>query len=225
MENVSLWYFFSNASILVKFIMLSLIVLSVFSWSFIIQRYRALSQIDKQIKQFENQFWSGADLNKLYESVDNKRQSLIGTASIFSAGYKEYLRLRQNKVTNPGALIDGTARAMNIATSKEASKLQDKLSFLATVGSVSPFIGLFGTVWGIMHSFIALHDVQQATLSMVAPGIAEALVATAMGLFAAIPAVIAYNRFNSHIEKLSDAYETFQDEFTNILHRQTYANS
>jgi biopolymer transport protein TolQ len=205
--------------------MLSLLATSVASWAFIFQRTKVLSNSQTEMKKFEDKFWSGVDLNRFYQELA-ARQSLEGMASMFCSGFKEFVRSRKNASTPADAIMEGTSRAMRVSLSREIDRLESRLPFLATTGSISPYIGLFGTVWGIMNSFIALGGQQQATLAMVAPGIAEALIATAMGLFAAIPAVIAYNRFSHQVEKLENSYGNFMEEFSSILHRQALsANS
>jgi len=209
-----------EASLLVKFVMLVLLGFSVACWAMIFQRRTALNEAKRQLKDFEDKFWSGADLSKLYNEVSVKDE-IQGAESLFVAGFKEFARLRKSHIDNPQTVIDGTHRAMRVALSREVDSLEIHLPFMATVGSISPYIGLFGTVWGIMNSFIGLGSVQQATLSMVAPGIAEALIATAMGLFAAIPAVMAFNRFSYKVEKLENSYGNFMEEFASILQRQT----
>jgi biopolymer transport protein TolQ len=209
-----------QASLLVKFVMLVLLGFSVACWAMIFQRRHALNLAKKQLKTFEDKFWSGADLSKLYNEISAKSQ-IQGIESLFIAGFKEFARLRKSHIDNPTLIVDGTHRAMRVALSREVDNLETHLPFMATVGSISPYIGLFGTVWGIMNSFIGLGSVQQATLSMVAPGIAEALIATAMGLFAAIPAVMAFNRFSHKVEKLENSYGNFMEEFASILQRQT----
>lgn len=223
-SELSFFDLFWQASILVQLVMLTLLIISVVSWAFIFQRNKALSLASKEIKKFEDRFWSGADLNRLYQEL-SARQSIGGLASLFCAGFKEFVRLSKSSTTHPDAIMDGTHRAMRVSLSREVDNLESHLPFLATAGSISPYIGLFGTVWGIMNSFIALGGQHQATLAMVAPGIAEALIATAMGLFAAIPAVIAYNRFSHQVEKLENNYANFMEEFSSILHRQALANS
>lgn len=219
---MSFFDLFLQASFLVQLVMLLLLAASIISWAFIIQRSRALSGAHKEVKKFEDRFWSGADLNRLYQEL-SARQNVAGLASLFCAGFKEFVRLSKSS-NQPEAIMDGTHRAMRVSLSREVDNLENHLPFLATTGSISPYIGLFGTVWGIMNAFIALGEVQQATLAMVAPGIAEALIATAMGLFAAIPAVIAYNRFSNQVEKLENSYANFMEEFSSILHRQAYSN-
>jgi biopolymer transport protein TolQ len=175
------------------------------------------------MEQFEQKFWSGIDLNKLYTDLTSRNKESSGLELFFTTGFREFGRLRAQPGANPAAIMEGAIRAMKVAHSREIDKLEQNVSWLATIGSTSPYIGLFGTVWGIMNSFIALGSVKQATLSMVAPGIAEALVATAMGLFAAIPAVIAYNRFNNTLSRVESHYENFIEEFSGILHRKAHS--
>lgn len=218
----SLLSFVIHASLVVKLVMLLLTVASVISWTFIFQRSFFLKATRRAVNRFEDQFWSGSDLHKLYEGVAKRHVELHGLEALFYAGFREYTRLQQKPGLNAETIIHGVERAMRVANAKEMDKLERHLSFLATVGSTSPYVGLFGTVWGIMTSFQGLIGMQQSTIAMVAPGISEALIATAMGLFAAIPAVIAYNRFNSDIERLANAYDTFQEEFSSILFRQTH---
>lgn len=220
----SLISLFTNASLLVKMVMMLLLSASIVSWALIFQRWKLFASARHALEEFENTFWSGIELNKLYQKFSQDRLRLArGMESIFLAGFKEFMRLRQQTGIEPSAVMEGAQRAMRVALSREVENLEMHLPFLATVGSVSPYIGLFGTVWGIMNSFRALGSVQQATLSMVAPGISEALVATAMGLFAAIPAVVAYNRYSNRLQRLVNQYEAFLEEFTSILHRQAYA--
>ena len=223
--DMSLISLFTQASALVKIVMLLLLAASVISWTLIFQRWQLFSSAKQNVDDFENTFWSGIEMNKLYQTVSEKRTESGGSSEIFLAGFKEFMRLRKQSPIQPAAVMEGAQRAMRVAMNREVERLETHLPFLATVGSVSPYVGLFGTVWGIMNSFRALGMVQQATLSMVAPGIAEALVATAMGLFAAIPAVIAYNRYSNRLQGLINRYETFLEEFTSILHRQAYAQS
>ena len=220
-NDPSLWSFVANAGPIVKFVMLLLLAASVWSWTIIFQRFFFLRDAQFSVKKFEKQFWSGTDLNKFYLSLNSRQDDLHGLEHIFYAGFSEYSRLKQQATAKPDAIIEAAQRAMRIALAREIALLEQHLSFLATVGSTSPYVGLFGTVWGIMTSFRALSAVQQATMAMVAPGISEALIATAMGLFAAIPAVIAYNRYASEVEKLSNLYDTFREEFSSILHSQT----
>ena len=215
---------FMEASLIVQLVMILLITISITSWAFIFQRNAALKRAQSEMIAFEDKFWSGADLNKLYQEL-SARQSIDGMGTIFCAGFKEFVRLRKSANAATQSIVDGTYRAMRVALSREIDSLEGRLPFLATAGSISPYIGLFGTVWGIMNSFIALGQVQQATLAMVAPGIAEALIATAIGLFAAIPAVIAYNRFSNQVEKIENSYGIFMEEFSAILHRQALSNA
>lgn len=213
--------FILDAGLVVKVVLLLLILASVFSWMIIFQRVTLFKKTKKALAQFEADFWSGTSIEKLLkESSHNERAQ--GLSAIFVAGLQEYKRLKKRSHMTPEAIMEGTMRAMRIAETRELDRLESHLSFLATVGSTSPYVGLFGTVWGIMTSFQALGNVQQATIAMVAPGISEALIATAIGLFAAIPAVIAYNRFSSQLTKIQEKYETFEEEFTNILQREAY---
>ncbi len=217
-SDISFLELFIDASLLVQGVMMILLVTSLVTWGLIFQRSRILSQANTELRQFEDKFWSGMDLSRLYQELTSHKGT-DGPASLFCAGFKEFARLR--KASNSADVImEGTSRSMRVALSREVDALESHLPFLATAGSISPYIGLFGTVWGIMNSFLALGDVQQATLNMVAPGIAEALIATAMGLFAAIPAVVGYNRFSHKVEKLENSYANFMEEFTSILHRQ-----
>jgi biopolymer transport protein TolQ len=194
--------------------------MSIASWAMIIKRSKVLSQAFKDTETFEDKFWSGTDLSILYQNAKKRKDELSGTEEIFYSGFTEFARLRKSNADSPDFIMEGTGRSMRVAVAREVDELETNLPFLATVGSISPYIGLFGTVWGIMHAFIALGEVKQATLAMVAPGIAEALVATAMGLFAAIPAVMAYNRLSNKVGKLEHNYATFSEEFHSILHRQ-----
>jgi biopolymer transport protein TolQ len=223
-SDLSLIGLFLNASLLVKLVMLMLFAGSVVSWALIFQRWQVFKISQKMADEFENTFWSGVDLNKLYQSLSSQRKDVQGSESIFLAGFKEFVRLRKQSVP-PDAIMEGAQRSMRVAMGREVDRLEMHLTFLATVGSVSPYVGLFGTVWGIMNSFRALGSVQQATLSMVAPGISEALVATAIGLFAAIPAVVAYNRYSHRLQSLTNQYANFLEEFTSILHRQAHGSS
>jgi len=220
--EISFFHLFLEASILVQLVMLTLLIFSIVCWAMIFQRRKVLRNAVQQLKTFEDKFWSGADLSKLYSEISAK-SNIQGIESLFVSGFKEFARLRKSNINNPQIIVDGTHRAMRVALSREVDSLETHLPFMATVGSISPYIGLFGTVWGIMNSFIALGAVKQATLAMVAPGIAEALIATAMGLFAAIPAVMAYNRFSHKVEKLENSYGNFMEEFSSILQRQTAA--
>ncbi|MGR5528533.1 protein TolQ [Vibrio alfacsensis] len=221
--DISILDLFLQASLLVKLVMLTLLGMSIASWAMIIKRSKVLSQASKSAESFEDKFWSGTDLSQLYQKVKGRKDDIEGTEEIFYAGFTEFARLRKSNANSPAYIMEGTGRAMRVAVAREVDELETSLPFLATVGSISPYIGLFGTVWGIMHAFIALGEVKQATLSMVAPGIAEALIATAMGLFAAIPAVMAYNRLSNKVSKLEHTYVTFSEEFHSILHRQAMA--
>jgi biopolymer transport protein TolQ len=221
--DISILDLFLQASLLVKLVMLTLLGMSIASWAMIIKRSKVLSQASKDAESFEDKFWSGTDLSQLYQKVKARKDEIGGTEEIFYAGFTEFARLRKSNANSPAYIMEGTGRAMRVSVAREVDELETSLPFLATVGSISPYIGLFGTVWGIMHAFIALGEVKQATLSMVAPGIAEALIATAMGLFAAIPAVMAYNRLSNKVSKLEHTYATFSEEFHSILHRQAMA--
>ena len=214
---------FLEASVLVKLVMLTLLALSIASWAVIIQRNKLLGSARVKSLRFEETFWSGVDLNRLYKELIARGSAISGLEAMFVAGFKEYTRLSKVNSKAPEAVMDGTSRAMRVSLSREMEKLENHLPLLATIGSTSPYIGLFGTVWGIMNSFIALGAVENATLAMVAPGIAEALIATAMGLFAAIPAVIGYNRFTTQVDKIEMSYANFMEEFSNILQRQAYS--
>ncbi len=211
-----------DASPLVQLVMASLLLASLLSWTAIFERSRTLRRASKEADEFEDRFWSGADLGDLYRGVDRNRENLVGMAAVFHAGFREFARLKETAGMDPMAVVEGARRAMRVAMSREMDSLEQYLSFLATVGSTSPYVGLFGTVWGIMNSFHALGNVKQATLNLVAPGIAEALIATAMGLFAAIPAVVAYNKFADKVQRLEGRYEDFAEEFANILQRQVH---
>jgi len=208
--------------VLVQLVMLLLLIVSLMSWNIIFQKRKMLVHARQQADEFEERFWSGGDLSSLYNQVTTGRHGDSGMSVIFEAGFKEFARLRKQDGIDPRAVLEGSQRAMRVALSREIDKLELHLSFLATVGSTSPYVGLFGTVWGIMNSFRALGNVKQATISMVAPGIAEALVATAMGLFAAIPAVIGFNKFNTEMERLIGRYDAFLEEFSSILQRQAH---
>jgi biopolymer transport protein TolQ len=221
-EGIALWALVRDASLLVQIIMLLLLVASMISWTMIFRKWFALKAAYREAGRFEEKFWSGANLNQMY--TDLSRKDAAGIGSVFVAGFKEYMRLDKQKSLQPMEVLEGIQRAMRVALSREVDYLETHLSFLATVGSTSPYVGLFGTVWGIMNSFRALGVVQQATLAHVAPGIAEALIATAMGLFAAIPAVIAYNRYANDVERLITRYEIFMEEFASILQRQAFVS-
>lgn len=214
---------FMKAGLLVKCVMMVLLFFSVASWAIIFQRSKILRAADKQIATFEETFWSAEDLSRLYEKCQRDRESISGTEQIFCSGFKEFTRLYNINPQMPEAALDGASRVMRLSVNRELDSLELHIPFLGTVGSISPYIGLFGTVWGIMHAFLALGNAKQATLQMVAPGIAEALIATAIGLFAAIPAVMAYNRLSLKVGRLEQGYANFIDEFTAILQRQAVA--
>jgi len=205
-----------SASLPVKVVMIILILASVWSWLIIFSKGKVLATAQNKAKKFEEHFWSGVDLNRLYDSLSGKKNT--GSAKIFEAGFKEFKRKTQAQ--SGIRSIEGSDRAMRVALNREIEKLESHLPTLATIGSTSPYIGLFGTVIGIMLSFHALSDVTQATIALVAPGISEALIATAMGLFAAIPAVIFYNRYSDKVERIYAQYDAFKEEFSAILHRQ-----
>jgi len=220
-SDMSIFSLVAGASLPVQLVLLVLIITSLFSWWYIFIKVATIKRAEKDAEDFENAFWTGGDLNKLYEGLTSGHRRPQGMASIFEAGFKEFARHKQQPRMEVSDVMEGSRRAMRAAYNRELDNLDAHLPFLASVGSVSPYIGLFGTVWGIMNAFRGLSNVAQATLSQVAPGIAEALVATAIGLFAAIPAVIAYNRFASSVDRLSVRYESFMEEFTNILQRKS----
>ena len=221
--ELSVWHLIANAGVLVQLVMLLLVAASVMSWALIFQRLQVFRKAKRAQLAFEERFWSGMDLGQLYKEVSSDPTPYSGMEAVFRSGFKEFSRLRQQS-RDADAVMDGAQRAMRVAFSREQERLETHLPFLATVGSTSPYVGLFGTVWGIMNSFRGLAQVQQATLATVAPGISEALIATAMGLFAAIPAVIAYNRFAAISDALLKNYETFAEEFSSILHRRVHNN-
>ncbi len=220
-QDLSFLHLIGNASVLVQLVMAMLLLVSLLSWWFIFLKMFAVRQAVKQSKEFEEKFWETADIGKLYQAVNAKQGSAGNLERIFLAGVTEFAKLKKKTGIESQAVMDGTRRAMRAAYQREMDNLESYLSFLATVGSVSPYVGLFGTVWGIMNAFRGLSNVGQATLAHVAPGIAEALIATAMGLFAAIPAVVAYNRYAHDITRLSSRFESFMEEFSNVLQRQT----
>jgi len=211
-----------NASVLAQAVIALLLLLSLISWTVIFRKWFAIYRARAQTERFERDFWSGGDLQTLYQSAASNRHSSGALERIFEAGMREFMKGKEKRITDPSAILDGARRAMRASFQREMDALEANLAFLASVGSVSPYIGLFGTVWGIMNAFRGLANVQQATLANVAPGIAEALVATAIGLFAAIPAVVAYNRYTHDIDRLAIRFETFVEEFSNILQRQTH---
>ncbi len=221
-SEVQIWQLVMHAGWLVKGVMLLLLGASVASWMIIFNKRQVLRQARDAADKFEEQFWSGTDLTKLHEGISSGHRISNGMEKIFDAGFSEFTRMRQQGRMSPNAMVEGAQRAMRIALTRETEELEHRLNFLATVGSTSPYIGLFGTVWGIMTSFQALANVNQATIAMVAPGISEALVATAMGLFAAIPAVIGYNRYSDQVERLEVRYDNFKEEFSSILQRYAH---
>jgi len=214
----------AGASLLVQFVMLILLLASILSWTIIFSRWKLLKKAEANAKEFEDQFWSANDLSDLYKKVsqNDKKPGESGVEIIFESGFREFVRLRKDDDLTPKVIMEGVQRSMRVSINREIDILENHLPFLATVGSTSPYIGLFGTVWGIMNSFRALGNAKQATLGMVAPGIAEALIATAMGLFAAIPAVMAYNKYINQVERLTGRYDAFYEEFSNILQRQAH---
>jgi len=226
-NDLSIFYLITQASLMVQLVMLILLLASVVSWTFIVSKRKELKHAFRVTEEFESQFWSGGDLSVLYTQLTAQGMQAEGVERIFVAGYKEFSRMHKVNGAQAAEKIDNAQRAMRIELAREMDKLDESLPFLATVGStspyVSPYVGLFGTVWGIMNSFRSLSTAKQATLAQVAPGIAEALVATAIGLFAAIPAVVAYNRFATQIDRLSGRYELFIDEFVVLLQRQVYS--
>ncbi|PPD36399.1 MAG: protein TolQ [Methylomonas sp.] len=220
--DLSIFHLVTEASIVVQAVMLILLTASIVSWTFIFTKRRELNRAIEITDEFEEQFWSGAALADLYRKLTAKDFEPEGIEKIFLAGYKEFSRMRQTGTVDPSVQVESAQRAMRIELSRELDRLDEHLPFLATVGSTSPYVGLFGTVWGIMNSFRSLGNVQQATLAHVAPGIAEALIATAIGLFAAIPAVISYNRFSTRLDRLIGRYELFVEEFVVLLQRQAH---
>jgi biopolymer transport protein TolQ len=212
----------ANASVLVQLVMALLLLASLFSWYYIFLKLFILRRAARLADEFEKEFWSGGDLNELYQRAVNSREAAGSLERIFEAGFREFAKLRKQPGLDVAVVMDGTRRAMRATCQRELDGLEAHLAFLASVGSVSPYVGLFGTVWGIMNSFRGLANVAQATLGHVAPGIAEALIATAMGLFAAIPAVVAYNRFAGDVNRLATRFESFMEEFSNILQRQVH---
>ncbi|MFK5948729.1 MAG: protein TolQ [Methylococcales bacterium] len=221
-NDYSVFHLITNASFVVQFVMFILLVASVISWTFIFYKRKEFKQAFQVTDEFEQEFWSGQDLTLLYKKIADSEFESEGIEKIFSDGYKEFSRMQQ-KGASSVIQVESAQRVMNIAMARELDRLEETLPFLATVGSTSPYVGLFGTVWGIMNSFRALGDVKQATLSLVAPGIAEALIATAIGLFAAIPAVVSYNFFTTRLDKLAGRYELFVDEFVVLLQRQAHS--
>lgn len=212
-----------KASLVVQIVMALLILVSMYSWTIILFKRSVLKSARKDLLLFEKRFWSGADLADLYKRVSTQRERLTGMEAIFEAGFREFIHLRKQGGLDAMSIVEGAQRAMRVALNREYENLESHLSFLATVGSTSPYVGLFGTVWGIMNSFRSLGSSASASIGTVAPGIAEALVATAIGLFAAIPAVIAYNRFANDLERVMARYDNFLEEFSTVLQRQAKA--
>ncbi len=221
-EPLSIYALVINASVLVQIIMALLVAASMASWVMIFQRWRALDRVQMELNEFEDYFWSGIDLRKLHKDLQDD-SALTGIETVFVSGFTEFQRLSEQPNTDPDSIMQRVQRVMRVEVSREEERLEKHLAFLATVGSTSPYVGLFGTVWGIMNSFRSLANMSQATLASVAPGISEALIATAMGLFAAIPAVIGYNRFSARVEVLMKRYEAFADELTSVLFRHAHS--
>ncbi len=219
MNDFSIVQLLLNASWVVQAVVLILLLVSVFSWAAIFRKILSLSRVKNLNDEFEREFWSGKSLNELFAAATQNAKLAGPMERIFASGMREYQKLRERRISDSGLLMDGARRAMRASLQREMDEIESNLSMLASVGSVSPYVGLFGTVWGIMHAFTGLAALQQVTLAKVAPGIAEALVATAIGLFAAIPAVLAYNRFSRDIDRVANKLETFIEEFSNILQR------
>ncbi len=218
-QDLSIVQLLLHASLVVQLVVAALLIVSLASWTVIFGKIFGLKRIRSLNEGFEREFWSGQNLQDLYADASKKADRAGPMTRIFASGMREFLKLREKRVADAGALLDGARRAMRASFQRELDTVESHLSFLASVGSVSPYVGLFGTVWGIMHAFVGLSNIQQVTLATVAPGIAEALVATAIGLFAAIPAVLAYNRFARDIDRIAIQMETFIEEFSNILQR------
>lgn len=223
-EPLPLWSLIANATFVVQAVMALLLAISLACWVMIFERWFYLRRVENEIDDFEERFWSGTDLRRLYSDVESHGDQMSGIEGVFAAGFKEFTRARQS-TTDPDAVMQGLQRALRVSLAREEGRLSRNLPFLATAGSTSPYVGLFGTVWGVMNSFRSLATVGQATLATVAPGISEALIATAMGLFAAIPAVIGYNRYAARVNSLMVRYENFSDELTSILHRAVHGGT
>ncbi|MET0327285.1 MAG: protein TolQ [Luteimonas sp.] len=223
-EGLDMVQLILHASIPVQLVMLTLLLASVASWVIIFRKKRALDRAQKEAERFEERFWSGADMGKLYSAATERNREIEGLEAIFEAGFREYSRQKQRRHADSRSQLEGAQRGMRVASSRELESLEHNLEFLANVGSIAPYVGLLGTVWGIMISFHGLANVKEATIATVAPGISEALIATAMGLFAAIPAVWAYNRFATKVDRISGRYDAFSDEFSSILERQVHAD-
>jgi biopolymer transport protein TolQ len=224
-QDLSIVNLFIHASLVVQMVVLLLLGVSVISWAAIFRKIFALKKINRVNDEFERDFWSGKSLNELFGAASHDAKGAGPMGRIFASGMREFQKLRERRISDSGLLMEGARRAMRASFQREMDEIESNLSFLASVGSVSPYVGLFGTVWGIMHAFTGLSNMQQVTLATVAPGIAEALVATAIGLFSAIPAVLAYNRFSRDIDRVSIKLETFIEEFSNILQRNVGAQS
>jgi biopolymer transport protein TolQ len=224
-QDLSILHMVLNASLVVQLVMLLLVSISIASWAAIFRKLFSINRVKSLNDKFEREFWSGSSLNDLFAAAGKKSRDSAPMERIFASGMREFQKLREKRIADPGTLMDAARRAMRASFQREMDVVETHLSFLASVGSVSPYVGLFGTVWGIMHAFNGLASLQQVTLATVAPGIAEALVATAIGLFAAIPAVVAYNRFARDIDRISIKLETFIEEFSNILQRNVSAQS
>jgi biopolymer transport protein TolQ len=224
-QDLSILHLVLNASLVVQLVMLLLMVISISSWAAIFRKLFALKKVNAINDTFEREFWSGTSMNDLFAAAAKNGRDSGPMERIFASGMREYQKLRERRITDPNILMEGARRAMRASFQREMDVVEINLSFIASVGSVSPYVGLFGTVWGVMHSFTGLASLQQVTLATVAPGIAEALVSTAIGLFAAIPAVVAYNRFARDIDRIAIKLETFIEEFSNILQRNVGAQS
>jgi biopolymer transport protein TolQ len=224
-QDLSIIHLVLNASTVVQAVMLLLMAVSISSWAAIFRKLFSLKKVKAQNEEFEREFWSGSTLNDLFSAASKRASDSGPMERIFASGMREYQKLRERRIADVGTLMDGARRAMRASFQREMDAVESNLSFLASVGSVSPYVGLFGTVWGIMHAFVGLASLTQVTLATVAPGIAEALVATAIGLFAAIPAVVAYNRFARDLDRIAIQQETFIEEFSNILQRNVSAQA
>ena len=220
-HDMSVLSLVTGASLLVQLVMAGLVLASIVSWYYIFIKVFTFKRAARQTDKFEREFWAGGDLNELFQRAVNARDSSGSLERIFESGFREFAKLRKQSGQNISVVMEGTRRAMRATYQREMENLESHLSFLASVGSVSPYVGLFGTVWGIMNSFRSLANAGQATLASVAPGLAEALIATAIGLFAAIPAVVAYNRFAEDVNRLATQFDSFMEEFSNILQRQS----
>jgi biopolymer transport protein TolQ len=223
-SGLNLWSLLVHASLPVQLVMLLLLLASIASWVIIFRKQRVLSTTENAAERFEERFWSGTDMTQLYREATERNRIVAGLEAIFEAGFREFARLRQKRSMDARTQLEGAQRAMRASLAREVDGLEHNLEFLANVGSISPYVGLFGTVWGIMISFQGLANMKQATIATVAPGISEALIATAMGLFAAIPAVWAYNRFATRVDRLNVRYEAFAEDFSSILQRQAHVD-